>query len=230
LSFESDLNDQERTRFKNAVQLEPTREKAKVNNFFYLLALNRPIAKNAEQHNCTIGNSASEETAQGLVAILYLAVGARVMLRANLWVEQSLVNGALGTVVDIIYSTSTHPITHLPVCIFIHFDNYSGPVFPGTRAVRIIPITKSWVTNGQRCSRCSFPLILTWSMTVHKCQGLELDTVKISIGTKEMSCHRVLLSSLSLACVGYKMFCSTTFPLPQTILYWTNERDQTKSG
>ena len=109
------------------------------------------------------------------------------MLRTNLWVEQGLVNGALGTVVDIVYSTSTHPLSHLPACIFIHFDNYSGPVYPGTQAVPIVPITKSWTTNGNRCSRRCFPLILAWSMTVHKCQGLELDTVKINIGSKEMS-------------------------------------------
>jgi ATP-dependent DNA helicase PIF1 len=71
--------------------------------------------------------------------------------------------------------------------MFIHFDNYSGPLYPGTQAVPIVPILKSWVTNGKRCSRYGFPLILAWSMTVHKCQGLELDTVRINIGSKEMS-------------------------------------------
>jgi ATP-dependent exoDNAse (exonuclease V) alpha subunit len=66
-------------------------------------------------------------------------------------------------------------------------------------------------------------------MTVHKFQGLELDTVKINIGTKEMS-PGLTFVTISRVRRSQDVFFSTKFPLPQTILYWTNERDQTKSG
>ena len=41
--------------------------------------------------------------------IICLAVGARVMLSANLWVDMRLVNGSMGTVKDICYCAGSAP-------------------------------------------------------------------------------------------------------------------------
>ena len=41
--------------------------------------------------------------------IICLAVGACVMLSANLWVDMRLVNGAMGTVKDICYCAGSAP-------------------------------------------------------------------------------------------------------------------------
>lgn len=49
------------------------------------------------------------------------------MLTANLWVDVGLVNGAMGTVIDICYHTREPP--DLPIAVMVNFDHYSGPTF-----------------------------------------------------------------------------------------------------
>lgn len=46
---------------------------------------------------------------KGLPTSTLLAVGARVMLKVNLWTVHGLTNGAMGTVVAIVYADDTHP-------------------------------------------------------------------------------------------------------------------------
>ena len=57
-----------------------------------------------------------------------MAITARVMLIANLWVEAGLVNGALGTVVSICYESGVPP--ELPLAVMVKFDNYYAPTLP----------------------------------------------------------------------------------------------------
>ena len=52
--------------------------------------------------------------------------------------------------------------------------------------VPIVPVQRHWKKDGIACSRKGFPLCLAWSLTVHKCQGLELPKVKINLGSREM--------------------------------------------
>ena len=66
--------------------------------------------KHLEKLNKDLNNTA------GLEALLKLAVGARVMLRCNVKVEEGLVNGALGTVLAIAATRIT-----------IKFDKISKP-------------------------------------------------------------------------------------------------------
>ena len=62
--------------------------------------------------------------AGGLEPVVHPAQGARVMLSSNLWVEASLVNGAMGTIKAICYN-SDGPL-HLPTDVMVSFDSYSG--------------------------------------------------------------------------------------------------------
>jgi ATP-dependent DNA helicase PIF1 len=95
-----------------------------------------------------------------------------------LWVEASLVNGALGYIQQIYYILGTKP-PQLPMFTAIHFYKYIGVSFDKTN-LNIVPITP--VTRG---NRKQIPLKMEWALTIHKSQGLTLDRATIDIGKKE---------------------------------------------
>ena len=99
----------------------------------------------------------------GLETVLSLAVGCRVMLRRNIDVTVGLVNGAIGTVMGI-YSTR----------ISIKFDHIDVPC----DIERVT--TRFMLSKNLYIHRKQFPLILS---TIHKCQGLSLDTAIIDLST-----------------------------------------------
>ena len=118
----------------------------------------------------------------GLHSILKLAIGARVILTANVDVSDGLVNGGRGEVVHIV-SNSDDLVTSVPV----KFDNpqvgtktiQSSPhriTFPNA-----VPLSKYEVMffakgkRGSEITRLQFPLTLAWATTIHKVQVL-IDT------------------------------------------------------
>ena len=71
-----------------------------------------------------------------LQAVIYLAKGARVMCTWNGWKKAGVVNGAQGTVYDIIYGEGQGPGPNTtPVAILVRFKtvakggNYRGPSY-----------------------------------------------------------------------------------------------------
>ena len=86
------------------------------------------------------------------------------MLRCNINVTIGLVNGAMGTVVGIY---STH--------VLIKFDHIDKPC-------QIEKITtKFMLMKNMYIHRKQYPLILAFAITIHKCQGLSLDTAIIDL-------------------------------------------------
>ena len=151
--------------------------------------------------------AAKTDDAGGLVNMLCLAAGARVMLRQNVWVQAGLTNGALGKVLGVIYDPNGTQPPGLPIAILVQFDVYRGPSFLPTvpRAVPIPPNTVKWMRGDRACSRTQIPLCLAFAITIHKSQGWTRDRVKIDIGVSEHSlgitfvaCSRV--KSLSGLC------------------------------
>ena len=102
----------------------------------------------------------------GLETVLSLAVGCRVMLRRNIDVTVGLVNGAIGTVMGI-YSTR----------ISIKFDHIDVPCDIESVTTRFMLSKNLYIHRKQ------FPLILSYAITIHKCQGLSLDTAIIDLST-----------------------------------------------
>ena len=104
------------------------------------------------------------------------------MLTANLWTEAGLVNGAMGTIQDILFEEKGPP--SLPVAVFISFDSYERDAITnseGIKVVPIVPIKRSWEgKNGVICSRVQVPICLSWAITVHKSQGLTLPKARIA--------------------------------------------------
>jgi hypothetical protein len=119
--------------------------------------------------------------------VLKIAVGARVMLTANIDVSDGLVNGATGEVVHII-ATADKNVSH----ILVKFDNpnvglqkiLSSPY--RSLCNNAVPITKHETTflaqgkKGSEITRLQFPLTLAWATTIHKVQGLTLPKIVVN--------------------------------------------------
>uniref|UniRef100_A0A1X7V8M8 OTU domain-containing protein n=1 Tax=Amphimedon queenslandica TaxID=400682 RepID=A0A1X7V8M8_AMPQE len=88
------------------------------------------------------------------------------MLRRNVDVTVGLVNGAIGTVMGI-YATR----------ISIKFDHIDVPCDIESITSRFMLSKNLYIHRKQ------FPLILSYAITIHKCQGLSLDTAIIDLST-----------------------------------------------
>ena len=119
------------------------------------IKFNKKAAEKLEKLNLDCSRTA------GLEAVL---TGARVMLRRNIDVTMGLVNGAMGTVVGIY---STH--------VLIKFDHIDKPCQIEKITTKFMLMKKMYIHRKQ------YPLILASAITIHKCQGLSLDTAIIDL-------------------------------------------------
>jgi ATP-dependent DNA helicase PIF1 len=96
--------------------------------------------------------------------ILDVAIGAQVMLVINLDIDAGLVNGSRG--------------------IVVRFEE-QRPVVKFMNGIELIIKAHVWefdIGEGIKISRIQIPLILSWAITIHKCQGSTLDCVEIDLG------------------------------------------------
>jgi ATP-dependent DNA helicase PIF1 len=114
---------------------------------------------------------------------LILKKGARVMLIKNLDIELGLVNGALGTIVDFVEDPSTHH--NIPI---VQFDN-SNTKHP-------IPVV-SWELEIDGCKGMAhqIPLMLAYSVTIHKSQSLTLESAILDLA--DCFCEHQIYVALS---------------------------------
>ena len=105
------------------------------------------------------------------------AIGAEVMLTVNLWTDVGLVNGACGTVVDILKPDDNRKAR----IIMVNFPSYRGPSCSSQHPTTI-PITQIRFKNTN-----GIPLTLAWAVTIHKSQGLSLQHVTVDLGDREFS-------------------------------------------
>jgi ATP-dependent DNA helicase PIF1 len=106
----------------------------------------------------------------GLETQLRLGVGARVMLRRNIDMENGLVNGSIGTIQSFEFEANGQ-VKKLD----ISFDNGYN-----TKLSRYnVPFE---LMKGIYVHRKQFPVTLAYAITVHKCQGLSLKCAIIDLG------------------------------------------------
>jgi ATP-dependent DNA helicase PIF1 len=107
------------------------------------------------------------ELQTGFPTVLPVKVGARVMCLSNLHIEAGVVNGALGSIVEIKQGRSGGVMDAI---IRVDFDG-RGEIDLSAECRSVL---------GKSYSRTQFPLSLAWASTIHKCQSLTLDQVCIS--------------------------------------------------
>lgn len=118
---------------------------------------------------------------------LKLATGARVMLTVNIDTSDGLVNGTLGTVIDIVSGSMPYGF---PEYIVLQFDdehignnyrirNTTQPCNDKCVPFRIlsqkVPYKTGYITRFQ------FPFTLSWACTIHKVQGQTFKEVAVSL-------------------------------------------------
>ena len=137
---------------------------------------NHPVAKIKAVNNGRHAMKADSNKAGGLLPLLYLCRDSKVMLVVNLKADWGLYNGAVGTVVDIVYKDGRRPTDDpapLPDVVLVRFPGYRGATVHEWRSdsVPIVPVSRS-TECACRCKRLQVPLRLAWGTTIHKCQGM----------------------------------------------------------
>jgi ATP-dependent DNA helicase PIF1 len=107
------------------------------------------------------------------------------MLVENLWTEQGLVNGAIGTVTDIVWEAAEDWTKVPPYAIFVSFDGYTGPTFMDSSAVPIFKASREYIIGSSTCRRLQFPLTVSYAITIHKSQGITVTKAVVRLGAKD---------------------------------------------
>lgn len=176
---------------------------ASVNNQFIIEAKDSVAGQTRHIDLSQLSKKRSETG--GLHDVLKISVNARVMLTANVDVSDGLVNGAIGSVSNVITNDSNDVTV-----ILVTFDNDTV----GLKCIQTslykhdypnaVPICKHEVQflargkRGAEITRVQFPLTLAWATTIHKVQGLTLDEIvvdmkgnRFSAGQAYVACSRV---------------------------------------
>lgn len=179
-------------------ELFPRREEVDRANMERLNALQTESQSYRSQDGGTLVGEARERVLQNSIAlpVLHVKKGAQVMLVKN--VDESLVNGSVGKIIDFMDETEHDKIAgalDMPEVAkdgreqvpristrkwpLVRFHLANG----GTRDYLCKPETwKTELPDGEvQASRTQVPLILAWAMSIHKSQGQTLPCCKINL-------------------------------------------------
>ena len=156
----------------------------------HLLDLEQPIVHVKARHNPATAELSymPSSKAGGLNPDLWLCKNARVVLTANTWVSKGLANSAKGVVRGVIFFEGETPSNTIPI-LLVEFEGYTGPSITDKhpRCVPITPIGREWWHKGKMVTREMLPILLGWSITIHKSQGITVQKAIINLGKNEFS-------------------------------------------
>jgi ATP-dependent exoDNAse (exonuclease V) alpha subunit len=144
-------------------------------------------------------------------SLVGVALGCRVMLTKNLDIGKGGCNGAEGTVVGL----KLYPDGVLKAVV-IELD--TGVVIPVYRSE-----IKYKYLNGIRYRKATFPLMLCYAITGHKCQGATI-TGRVVLLIREVFCPGLLYVMLSRVldrkqlCIVGRLTTKMFVPVPQKFL------------
>ncbi|KAJ5894968.1 hypothetical protein N7495_006659 [Penicillium taxi] len=174
---QSVLTDEEIRLFDTAIRIYATHDAVDEYNLRRLRELRSPVIRLDAISIGQGAKTASSDDAGNLLEILSISIGARIMLTENLWTAFRLVNGAFGTITEIVWpARTTDPRSTQPLALMVHFDSYTRPAFftdtDRRKIVPILPSRREFTLNSIACSRTQFSVVLAYAITVHKAQGI----------------------------------------------------------
>ena len=186
----SNVNHKTWRTFDDALRLYARNDCTTRFNLARLRDLDKPVMKINATHSGKGAKDGSSDDAGRLEKTLLLSKGSRVMLTRNLWTTEGLVNGAMGTVLDLLWNEGVDDaFAVMPAVVLVVMDRYTGAgsleLDGGVHVVPIIPKTNQWDNNGVVCSRTQFPLVAAFAITIHKSQGLTLPLVVLDFQIKD---------------------------------------------
>ncbi|OXA51126.1 ATP-dependent DNA helicase PIF1 [Folsomia candida] len=136
----------------------------------------------------------------GFPASIQLAAGSRIMVIRNSTTTRYLVNGSMGTVVGFTWNMlarEQHRSGDLPATVQVKFDDpricgNSDGIFD----LRPEDVVYNNGRGGEEIRRRMLPIVLCWAVTVHKVQGITVDTAVIYLGP-ELFAHGQAYVALS---------------------------------
>ncbi|KAK4195335.1 hypothetical protein QBC40DRAFT_259075 [Triangularia verruculosa] len=143
--------------FRDALRIYPTNNLVNDYNLTHLEELKKPCIASIASHVGPKADEVSSVDAGNLHVRFPLIINSRIMLTENLWTEEGLVNGAMGTIVDIVWRYGLAGVV---------------PIFRSTR---------DFLGGRRACSRTQFPATIAYAITVHKSQGATLTKAVVDI-------------------------------------------------
>ncbi|EED12765.1 conserved hypothetical protein [Talaromyces stipitatus ATCC 10500] len=181
----------EAVNFKDDIRLYSKKAEVREYNHKQLRDIGNPVLRILATHQGLKADKASTEEAGNLHSEIHVNIGCRVMLLENIWTQCGLVNGAIGTVMDVIWhSNVTNPRETPPFALLIHFDTYKGPEFctvDGKKVVTIFRSKRDFAISNINCSRTQFPITVAYAITVHKSQGITVPKAVLNISERDFA-------------------------------------------
>lgn len=124
-----------------------------------------------------------------------LAIGAKVVLIQNIWIEGALVNGSTGILESIVYEEGKLD-TSMPAVINVRFDKYRGSYPKGQKSVPIVPVVLiADALKGENYKQ--LPIRLNYSSTIHKAQSRTIEKAVVDFSHCYNIAHAIAFVAIS---------------------------------